>query len=279
MSEHRPEHLDLCAGLALGSLDPADRRVLEEHVASGCEVCEAALADFSATTVMLAASVSGPRPSDRLRARVLEQVNRTTQESEASQTDEREAREAPRVIEFKPKPRGSAFPLWIPALAAAALAVTSVLFWNNARRLESELKAMRGDIAQLNGELADEKRLNEVLNSPEAKVATLDVTPQGERALRGRVTYDPVTHRAVVIFENLKPPSGRDYQLWALLGAKPKSLGVIKADSTGRAVVRLDDAGDPATLVAFAVSLEPAGGSPNPEAPSGPVVMFGKIGG
>jgi len=45
----------------------------------------------------------------------------------------------------------------------------------------------------------------------------------------------------------------------------------------GRAVVRLEDVGDPATLQAIAGSLEPEGGSPNPAAPSGPVVMVGKV--
>jgi anti-sigma-K factor RskA len=105
----------------------------------------------------------------------------------------------------------------------------------------------------------------------------LEITPQGERALRARATYDPATRSAVVVFENLKAPSGRDYQLWALHGATPRSLGVIKTDARGRAVMRLDNAGNPATLAAFAVSLEPAGGSRNPAGPSGPVVMLGKL--
>jgi anti-sigma-K factor RskA len=57
------------------------------------------------------------------------------------------------------------------------------------------------------------------------------------------------------------------------------NLGVIATDETGHAVLHLKDAGDPGTLAAFAVSLEPSGGSPNPAAPSGPVVMLGKLGG
>ena len=56
MSEHRLEHLDLCAEWALGTLSPEDRRKLDEHLAGGCVECEAALADFSAASVLLAAS-------------------------------------------------------------------------------------------------------------------------------------------------------------------------------------------------------------------------------
>ena len=47
MSEHREEHIDLCAGYALGSLDEADLERIDQHLAEGCEHCEAALADFS----------------------------------------------------------------------------------------------------------------------------------------------------------------------------------------------------------------------------------------
>ena len=44
-------------------------------------------------------------------------------------------------------------------------------------------------------------------------------------------------------------------------------------------VLRLENVGDPKELAAFAVSLEPSGGAPTPDAPSGPVVMVGKVSG
>ena len=74
MSEHRDEHIDLCAAQALGTLSDEDRRRLEAHLAEGCRECEAALADFSAATVMLAASAPAAEPSPGLRQRVLAAV-------------------------------------------------------------------------------------------------------------------------------------------------------------------------------------------------------------
>ncbi|HKQ58188.1 MAG TPA: anti-sigma factor, partial [Candidatus Eisenbacteria bacterium] len=68
-----------------------------------------------------------------------------------------------------------------------------------------------------------------------------------------------------------------DYELWAILPDGPKSLGVVRADATGRAEVRVPDAGDPAALAAFALSLEREGGSGDPRKPAGPVVMVGAI--
>lgn len=279
MSEHREEHIDLCAGYALGSLDAEDRQRLEEHLARGCESCEAALADFSATTVLLAASSHAASPPRGLRERVLALVESTPQQ-EAAARDTGPASTAPgRVIELHPRPRSTPWSFWVPALAAAALAVTSAILWNQARDLRDQLETRQGEIVDLTARLAEEERLNRVLSAPEAKVAVLTITPQGEAALSARATYDPRSREAVLVFDHFHPPSGHDYQLWGLHGATPANLGVIKADDQGRAVVHLKDAGDPGTLAAFAVSLEPAGGSPNPAAPSGPVVMLGKLGG
>ena len=284
MTQHRDEHLDLTAGYVLGSLDAADRERLERHLEEGCDVCEAAIADFSAATVLLAASAPAMPAPRALRARVVEAVSaapRAADEGRSSargaEAERREARG--KVIELRPRARSGGAPEWIPWLVAAALLVTSGLFGSDARRLRGELDARRRDVVDLNARLAEEVQLNQVLSAPAAKVAVLELTPQGEQALRARATFDPDSRHAVIVFDHFQAPSGHDYQLWALHGATPASLGVIKTDARGRAVLHLENAGDPATLAAFAVSLEPAGGSPNPAAPSGPVVMLGKLGG
>ena len=275
MSEHREEHLDLCAAYALGSLDEADRKRLDEHLAGGCRVCEAALGDFSAATVLLAASTPPVRPPAALRERVLAAVAAAGAPDLAEAPKPTDARG--RVVALKPR-RPSPW-VWTWAAAAAALAVTSALLWNEASQLRARIETSNRQLGELTSRLSEQQRLNEVLSAPGARVAVLELTPAGAQALRARATYDPTTRNAVVVFENFTPPSGHDYELWAIRGASPASLGVIQVDEAGRAVVRLENVGDPTTLNAFAVSLEPKGGSPNPTAPSGPVVMLGKLGG
>jgi anti-sigma factor RsiW len=76
VSEHREEHLDLCAAYALGTLDEAGRRELEAHLAEGCPQCEAALADFGAATVLLAASSARVEPSPALKGKVMAAIRR-----------------------------------------------------------------------------------------------------------------------------------------------------------------------------------------------------------
>jgi anti-sigma-K factor RskA len=133
-------------------------------------------------------------------------------------------------------------------------------------------------MAQLTQRTAEEQKWTEVLHAADARVSVLEPTTDGDARLRGRATYDPATQRAVVVFENFYKPTDRDYQLWVIRDGTPASLGVVHADSTGRAIVRLEKVGDSFALSAFAVSLEPEGGSPRP-GPSGPVVMLGKLSG
>ena len=291
MSEHREEHLDLCAGYALGSLTEADRRRLDEHLAGGCPICESALADFSAATVLLASSLPAATPRPELRTRVLGALGEASQERESSaprapavaaRPTEPPARAT--VVEMRPRPAMSWIG-WSALAAAAALAVVSGLSWNTANQLRQQLAATRAQIdgaqsqvAQLTQQLADEQRWAAVMNAPDAKVAALALTPQGLAQLKARAIYDPATRKAVIVFDNFTPPPGKDYELWALEGAGVTSLGVIKADAGGRAVLRLDNVGDPATLGGFAVSLENQGGAGNPHQPGGPVVMAGKFG-
>lgn len=67
--------------------------------------------------------------------------------------------------------------------------------------------------------------------------------------------------------------AGRALELWAVppQGA-PRSLGLVASDQSSR-VIRVDLLKDTA---AFAVSVEPAGGSPT-GAPTGPIISVGKL--
>jgi anti-sigma-K factor RskA len=275
VSEHREEHLDLCAAYALGTLDEAGRRELEAHLAEGCPECEAALADFGAATVLLAASSPRVEPSPALKGKVMAAIQASGTPARAGAAP---AADRGRVVEMRSRTRPS-FVTWGWAAAAAALAIATGISWNTATRLRTELDANRQRLAKVEQELAYEQQWASVLNAPLAKVVELATTPDGAADLKARATYDPTTQRAVLVFENFKAPSGSDYELWAIRGATPApaSLGLIKADESGHAILRLENVGDPATLGAFAVSLEKAGGSGNPTAPAGPVVMLGKV--
>jgi anti-sigma-K factor RskA len=284
---HREEHLDLCAARVLGSIDEWDRLELERHLADGCAVCERALVDLGEGAERLAASTPPVMPSPRLRAAVLERVRaeaagpasgRELAGGAAGQRSDIPAPSVPRrVIELPARGR-PAWSTWALATAAAILAVVTVATWRTAATLRTELRSARERMAQTELDLAVERAWAAVAMSPGARVTDLAPLTGGVSLPRVRATYDPASRRAIVAFENLTTPAGSDFELWAILEPDgPRSLGVVRPDASGRAEVRVPDAGDPATLTAFALSLEREGGSTDPRKPGGPVVLAGSV--
>ena len=281
MIPHREEHLDLCAARVLGSIDEADRLELEQHLASGCPECERALADLSQGVERLAGSLPPVMPSPRVRETVMARVR--AEATAAVPSTERDA--APRagaaaqprrVIEL-PRRSRPAWPTWALAAAAAILSVSTLIGWQAANTLRGELRSARERLAQTELDLATERAWASVATSPGARAVDLAPLPGGTSLPQVRATYDPSTRRAIVAFSGLVTPPGSDYELWAVVGDGVQSLGVVRPDATGHAEVRVPDAGDPATLAAFALSLEREGGSTDPRKPGGPVVMAGSI--
>jgi anti-sigma-K factor RskA len=78
----------------------------------------------------------------------------------------------------------------------------------------------------------------------------------------------------VRVAQDIKVPDDRTLQLWAITTAgKTRSLGVLPDNR--RAVLALDARAIGPDVALLAISLEPKGGSPNPEAPTGPVLYKG----
>ena len=295
MSRHRDEHLALCAAHVVGALDDAGRVELEEHLAGGCEVCLAELRALSGGLTVFALSLPHHPAPAGARARVMaavrteaakaakakvgdEAMDSSTSPAERGAAEPAIVREEPRITPLPARPRPS-FASWAWAAAAVVLAVAGVFSWRHTEELSAVLEGVRMRNDALRDTLESVRRVTRILEAPGGRMARLAPTAAGDTALTARVHFDPGTRQAVLYAQAFTPGAGRDYELWAITPTGPSSLGVVRADAAGHAVMLLEDVGDPATLAGFAVSLEPAGGSPDPHKPSGPVVMFGPIGG
>jgi hypothetical protein len=102
-----------------------------------------------------------------------------------------------------------------------------------------------------------------ILRSPqEYKMVALAGTPAHPTA-QARVMYNKVSHRVYLDVAQLPPlPTGKQYQLWALDNGKPVDAGVLTAATTaGEDMQQMKDI---ASAQAFAMTVEPTGGSAGP---------------
>ncbi len=96
---------------------------------------------------------------------------------------------------------------------------------------------------------------------------------------RAAIAWDPVGHQGVLQIVQLAPPGrDKDYQLWAVEEGHqdPVNAGLVRVDAQGSAKVIFQPsvAGGSARVLAFALSLEPAGGSSKN---TGPILLQGKL--
>ena len=113
--------------------------------------------------------------------------------------------------------------------------------------------------------------------APQAPIiVVLGSNPEAAQALNASfVASVTADGRALVLrpINDLAPTPGRALELWAVPAqGAPRSLGVVAREG-GTTVLK---AGLLQGTAAFAVSLEPAGGSPT-GAPTGPIVALGKL--
>ncbi|HET7399146.1 MAG TPA: anti-sigma factor [Intrasporangium sp.] len=241
----------LSGAYAVDALDDVERARFERHLVS-CPACEAEVADLSATAGELSAiSVQAPPPS--LRARVLRDITTVRPlppEAPRPAPTRLAAGDAPVA---GPTRRPGPWRLLVAAAAAAVLVIGGFAAWR-----AMSPSAPPPSVA------------SQVLDASDAS-RVVKTLPGGARATLVR---SPSLHRAVVLASGMPPaPAGRVYQLWlqdpsghmAPAGFLPASGGA------GDEQVTLLT-GDASTAKGAGITVEPAGGSPQPT--SAPIVLF-----
>jgi hypothetical protein len=176
---------------------------------------------------------------------------------------------------------------WLPAVAAAA-ALALVAAWGAARQaaLGSEIERLRGERRQL---LARARSLEDRVTQVEAEsqrlartlaiiaapgVESVRLAAMGSSRAAGRTFVNAGDRRAVFYAFDL-PALGPDktYQLWYIDDQERKtSAGTFNVDAHGKASLVVDTPLPVERIQAWAVTVEPRGGMPQP---TGPMVLAG----
>ncbi|MFI5666149.1 anti-sigma factor domain-containing protein [Streptomyces sp. NPDC051704] len=237
MNQHASDAHGLAAPYALDALDPGERAQYAAHLAA-CEACRQDVADFRATAARLAASVSLAAPVP-MKERTLAAVDHVRQLPPLVP--------APAPVPLRGVLRRKALPIALAASLAAAASFAGLAAWQHQEKQQLEQRARQS-----------EQRLDAVsgvLAAPDARTVH---GRAGNGALTSVVASD-LQNKAVFTASGLPaPPAGKTYQLWLDHDGTMRPAGFIRQDGT----VLLD--GDTADAAAVGLSLEPAGGSPQP---------------
>ncbi|MBY0279743.1 anti-sigma factor, partial [Candidatus Binatia bacterium] len=177
---------------------------------------------------------------------------------------------------------------WIGAVAAAAAAFVFGMEYRIAQRelaardRELALAAATDrdkdiclrELASARVSLREREAALSLLGAPGTQLVQL--AAQGDQAAyHASALLNPGTRSAMVLTTALKPLPDKDYQLWLIRGNEKISAGVLRTDPSGATLARISDevlaGGRPD---AFAVTIEPLGGMPQP---TGEIILLGKV--
>jgi anti-sigma-K factor RskA len=242
----------------LGDLTETERfeveEMLKKHPQLKAELLEIekALEEYSEANAI--------KPPDALRSKILDSLDYRTEE------------ETP-VIPLR-KTTSTNFYKYAFAASVALLILSTIALVN----LYSQLQESQTQIAVLQqsnqkfssrvnyveNELTEAKKSLEVLHSPEKyKLVNLKGTPNAPTASM-MVAFSPEKEEVMIDLASIKMPVNDEqhqYQLWALVDGKPVDLGVFDAETDSPKMIKMKSLKN---AQAFAVTLEPRGGSVNP---------------
>ena len=156
---------------------------------------------------------------------------------------------------------GFAFAVSIVLLAT----VFTLLYYSS--NLTNLIRHQEKQLIQLRDELEKNKEILSVLQSKKIEIVImngLDVNPAGY----GKIIWDPDRKAAILQISNLPPDTqDKDYQLWIIKDNKPISAGVFSVEEKDKQnFFKIEElvVSNRKEINAFAVTLEPKGGLPQP---------------
>ena len=242
---------------AVGALTKEESERMKVHLAE-CSACSDELRSLSEAAAQIVLAVEPEAPPKQLRGKLLSRL---------------EDQHSERLGSIRRTRRRSAW-FWVPAFAAAILAIVCAALWQHDRGVLRENRELAAKLKTNDLLLHRARALVDTLTASDAQHFTLvaaGAKPQPE----ARAVYSAKEHSLVLLAGNLNPlPAHKTYELWLLPtnGAQPIPSGTFEPDARGSATLILSEFAGGIAAKGFAVTIE---NEPGSATPTMPIVLSG----
>lgn len=255
---------ELCVGFVLNSITKQEEIEFNALLTNATEKQLQLYQDMQNISSEMALLAYNEAPSEKVKEQLLEMAWTSVR-----------ARESGANIHYLSRYRLSA------AAAIIFLVSTLGLFFLN-QNLETDLLDQKELVVQkettirlLESEVERKSELLAILEARDVDLILmdgLDVNPTGF----GKVVWDKDNGQALLQIANMPVvPTAKEYQLWFVINNQPFSAGVFAVnDPLKDNFFKIQELNQSATQGAFAITLEPEGGSPQP---TGDMYMLGAL--
>jgi len=235
--------------LALGMLEGEEKGELEAHLA-GCRECASKAEEARGRIAVLAFSAPIENPPAKARELLLRRVR------------------GPLIVD-----KSLSFTYWLTPALGAVMVILFVVGLEN-RNLRQKLKEVQNAQEVLQGRAAQDHLVVDLLTAPDTLKVTL-VSGASQPSPAGKAFYHP--EKGLIFYAANLPtlsPS-QTYQLWLVpTSGNPISAGTFQVDIHGNGQVMLPRLPPGVEAAAFAVTVEPSGGVPQP---TGAKILIGTV--
>ncbi len=224
MSGHE-KWIELADIYAAGALDGSDLQEFSAHL-PGCQICRNHVHQTEEALASIPGSLSLVEAPAVIKSRLMEEIGE-------------------------------------PALAGAGAPAFS-MSWAAGAVLACLCIALGTAFFQTRQKMMDYKKVADHLSEADTQLVSLSAMDPSPRAF-GKMVWNPKKCEGVFMAMNLsKLPEGMVYELWAISGSTPVPAGTFTVDAGGCVKMDLKEMPKDLKVDKFAVTLEPAGGVPQP---------------
>jgi anti-sigma-K factor RskA len=255
---------ELCVGFVLNSITEQEEKEFKTLLQNATEEQQQLFQDMESISSEMALLAYSDGPSEKVKEQLLQMAWASVN-----------ARGGSAKVHYLSRYR-------LSAAAAILLLISSLgLFFFN-QNLETDLKSQKELVAQkettirlLETEVERKSELLAILEARDVDLILMDgleVNPNGF----GKVVWDKQNGQALLQVANMpRVPTAKEYQLWFVINNQPFSAGVFAVNDPAKDnFFKIQELNQSASQGAFAITLEPEGGSPQP---TGDMYMLGSM--